>query len=276
MSDSSFESLEAVIQDESFPDTDLALRRGRHIGRDDPSYDFLVDAASHLEPLYRRFGCELVQRSDGYFYLLPSRDRLGRRHLSTAEVLVGETLALCYLDPATLEQSGAVPREVLLQRLVGLIGQESLVRTLNPRRKRLLERVSEETVRKQVGEAVRRLADLGFVDMLEESHLGYTTEVPIDWSGVTELFESVMRRARDEFPRAADLTMLGAHSSHSYQTGTNLYFVYDYNIDCDPREEITEYHVPLNAIVVEEALRLGGSMVHHHGIGKLRKAKQGG
>ena len=37
--------------------------------------------------------------------------------------------------------------------------------------KRLLERVSEETVRKQVGEAVRRLADLGFVDMLEESHL---------------------------------------------------------------------------------------------------------
>ena len=87
------------------------------------------------------------------------------------QMLVGQTLALCYLDPATLEQSGAVPREVLLQRLVGLIGQESLVRTLNPRRKRLLERVSEETVRKQVGEAVRRLADLGFVDMLEESHL---------------------------------------------------------------------------------------------------------
>ena len=79
-----------------------------------------------------------------------------------------------------------------------------------------------------------------------------------------------MRRARTEFPRAADLTMLGAHSSHSYQTGTNLYFVYDYNISCEPREEITEYHEPLNAIVVEEALRLGGSMVHHHGIGKYR------
>lgn len=106
--------------------------------------------------------------------------------------------------------------------------------------------------------------------MLEQAHLGYTTEVSIDWSGVEELFESVMRRARTEFPRAADLTMLGAHSSHSYQTGTNLYFVYDYNIDCDPRDEITEYHEPLNAIVVEEALRLGGSMVHHHGIGKYR------
>ena len=64
--------------------------------------------------------------------------------------------------------------------------------------------------------------------------------------------------------------MLGAHSSHSYQTGTNLYFVYDYAISCEPREEIDEYHIPLNAIIVEESLRLGGSMVHHHGIGKYR------
>lgn len=107
-------------------------------------------------------------------------------------------------------------------------------------------------------------------EMLEHAHLGYTTEVSIDWSGVPELFESVMRRARTEFPHAADLTLLGAHSSHSYQTGTNLYFVYDYDISCEPREEIAQYHEPLNAIVVEEALRLGGSMVHHHGIGKYR------
>jgi alkyldihydroxyacetonephosphate synthase len=64
--------------------------------------------------------------------------------------------------------------------------------------------------------------------------------------------------------------MLGAHSSHSYQTGTNLYFVYDYEIRCSPREEIEVYHKPLNAIIVEEALRAGGSMVHHHGIGKYR------
>lgn len=106
--------------------------------------------------------------------------------------------------------------------------------------------------------------------MLRESHLGYTTEVSIDWSRVRELHDSVMTRIRTEFPRAADLTMLGAHSSHSYQTGTNLYFVYDYSIDCAPRDEIDLYHIPLNAIIVEESLRLGGSMVHHHGIGKYR------
>jgi alkyldihydroxyacetonephosphate synthase len=107
-------------------------------------------------------------------------------------------------------------------------------------------------------------------DMLRTAHLGYTTEVSVDWSRTAELYEAVMTRIRREFPRAADLTLLGAHSSHSYQTGTNLYFVYDYEIRCDPREEIVEYHVPLNAIIVEEALRVGGSMVHHHGVGKYR------
>jgi alkyldihydroxyacetonephosphate synthase len=106
--------------------------------------------------------------------------------------------------------------------------------------------------------------------MLEHSHLGYTTEVSVNWSQVTNLFDAVMARIRREFPRADDLTMLGAHSSHSYQTGTNLYFVYDYTINCSPREEIEVYHKPLNAIIVTEALRLGGSMVHHHGVGKYR------
>lgn len=172
MTGSTFQSLEEVIRDEHFPETDLALRRGRHVGRDDgTAYDFLVDAADHLEPFYRRFGCELVQRSDGYFYLLPSGDRLGRRQLSAGEMLVGQTLALLYLDPSTLQHGGVVAREVLLQRLAGLIGTESLVRTLNPRRKRFDERIAAETVRTQVGDALRKLADLGFVDVVDDARL---------------------------------------------------------------------------------------------------------
>ena len=108
--------------------------------------------------------------------------------------------------------------------------------------------------------------------MLRDRHLGYTTEVSASWSQVGELYRSVIRRITEEFPRAGDLTMLGAHSSHSYQTGTNLYFVYDYDIDCEPAEELSRYHQPINALIVEEALRVGGSMVHHHGIGKYRTA----
>jgi chromosome partition protein MukE len=166
---SSFDTLEAAILDEHFPDVDLMLRRGRHIGRDDgAAYDYLVDAQPLLEAFYRRFGCELVQQSDGYFYLLPSGDRLGRRQLSAGEMLVGQTLALLYLDPATLQHGGLVSREVLLQRLSGLLGAETLVRTLNPRKRKYDERIAAETIRGQVGEALRRLGDLGFVDVIDD------------------------------------------------------------------------------------------------------------
>lgn len=161
-----FSRLEDVLLDELFPEVDLALRRGRHIAREDGvTYEFLVDALDHLEPLYRRFGAELIHRTDGYVYLLPSGDRLGRRVLSAGEMLVGQALALTYLDPATLQLGGVVGRHVLLQRLSGLLGREDLVRTLNPRRRRFDERVAEETVRTKVAEALRSLAELGFVDL---------------------------------------------------------------------------------------------------------------
>jgi chromosome partition protein MukE len=166
---SSFDTLEAAILNELFPDVDLVLRRGRHIGRDDgAAYDYLVDAQPLLEAFYRRFGCELVQQSDGYFYLLPSGDRLGRRQLSAGEMLVGQTLALLYLDPTTLQHSGLVGRDVLLQRLSGLLGAETLVRTLNPRKRKYDERIAAETIRGQVGEALRRLGDLGFIDVIDD------------------------------------------------------------------------------------------------------------
>lgn len=172
MKRSTFQTLQEVIDDDHFPEVDLALRRGRHIGRDDGGdYDFLVDAQDLLEPFYKRFHCELVQRSDGYFYLLPRGDRLGRRQLSDGEMLVGQTLALLYLDPATLQHRGVVERDLVLQRLSGLVGAEVLVRTLNPRKRRFDERVAGETVRRQVGEALRRLSDLGFVQLLDDGHL---------------------------------------------------------------------------------------------------------
>jgi len=174
---STFHSLEEALNDELYPKVDLALRRGRHIGRDDGAmYEYLVDAQPLLEAFYQRFGCELIQKSDGYFYLLPrpSNDALGRRQLSAGEMLVGQTLALLYLDPATLAHGGAVGREVVLQRLSALLGSDVLVRTLDPRRARkgkYDERIAAELVRTKVGEALRHLADLGFVDVLEDARL---------------------------------------------------------------------------------------------------------
>jgi len=103
-----------------------------------------------------------------------------------------------------------------------------------------------------------------------DSHAGFTTEVSGDWETIVPIYYNVMNRIKTEFPRFNDLNLLGGHSSHSYINGTNMYFVYNYVINCAPEDEMRIYHHPLQTIIVEETLKLGGSMCHHHGIGKYR------
>ena len=95
-----------------------------------------------------------------------------------------------------------------------------------------------------------------------------TTEISSDWSSINKIYEAVIPRIRAEIN---GITLLGGHSSHSYINGTNMYFNYFYDlIDCEPEEENDKYYFPIIQIIVEETLRFGGSIVHHHGIGKSR------
>ncbi|MGO8684371.1 MAG: FAD-binding oxidoreductase [Thermoleophilia bacterium] len=95
-----------------------------------------------------------------------------------------------------------------------------------------------------------------------------TTEISANWGSINEIYENARRRILSEIP---DLTMVGGHSSHSYINGTNMYFNYFYNVvGCGPEEEVSKYYLPIIGIICEETLRLGGSIVHHHGIGKAR------
>ena len=85
---------------------------------------------------------------------------------------------------------------------------------------------------------------------------------------VNDIYESALARILAEIP---DITMSGGHSSHSYINGTNMYFNYFYDlVDCAPEEEVTKYYLPIISIICEETLARGGSIVHHHGIGKAR------
>ncbi len=167
-----FAELAEVLATEVFPDVDLALRAGRHIDRDDEQwYEFLCAGQEHLETFYRRYGCELIHPPDGYFYLLPSGDKLPRRHLSSGDMLVGQALALLYLDPATVEHGGSVHRDQVLAQLDGVVGTDALIRAFHPQRRRYDERVAQQAVRKKVGESIRRLAALGFLRLAGEEHL---------------------------------------------------------------------------------------------------------
>jgi chromosome partition protein MukE len=161
-----------VVLDPSFPELDLALRRGRHIDREDLTwYALLTDAQDHLEAFYRRYGCELIHKTDGYFYLLPTGEKLSRRQLGAADMLVGQALALLYLDPTTIERGGRVTTEDVLTQLVVVLGSDALLRLFNPKRRRQDERVAQKNVRARVAEAIRHLAALGFVDLTEEEQL---------------------------------------------------------------------------------------------------------
>jgi chromosome partition protein MukE len=167
-----YAQLQDVILDPDFPELDLALRRGRHVDRDDVAwYALLGDAQDHLEAFYRRYGCELIHKPDGYFYLLPTGDKLSRRQLATGDMLVGQALALLYLHPSTVERAGLHTSEELIAQLAAVMGSDALIRAFNPKRRRYDERVAQKAVRSRVGEAVRRLAGLGFVELVDGDQL---------------------------------------------------------------------------------------------------------
>jgi chromosome partition protein MukE len=167
-----FSNLGDVVADESFPAVDLALRRGRHIHKGNERwYAFVSDAQALLEELYGRYGYELLHRTDGYYFLLPGNDSLGKRQLGVPEMIVGQGLALAYLDPRTLEKGAIISREELINQLAATMGTDTLLRALNPKRKRQDESVAQRTARQKVAEALRRLAQLGFVELLDDDQL---------------------------------------------------------------------------------------------------------
>lgn len=105
-------------------------------------------------------------------------------------------------------------------------------------------------------------------EVLETNNVCCTTEISAPWSAVEQIYNVCKKRVVEEIP---DITIFGAHGSHCYSNGMNLYFVYWYNVvDCTPEEEINKYHLPIKKIICEETIKAGGSMCHHHGVGKHR------
>ena len=148
-----------------------ATSEGQHI--DDVDLEHLRSSRTHEQcwRLCDRFGCDLVRSPDGYFFLSPRGDRMGRRSLDAAEMLVGQTLCLLRLDPGMLRTSWRVARLRVLELLEQLVGAERLGQVLNPRRKRRSQAVEEEEIRKDVAGAIRTLARLGFVDVEADDQL---------------------------------------------------------------------------------------------------------
>jgi alkyldihydroxyacetonephosphate synthase len=93
-----------------------------------------------------------------------------------------------------------------------------------------------------------------------------TCEISAMWSDIGKIYKEVLARAKAEVPHLVQMT---GHSSHSYQQGTNIYFMFGAMCAPDVAEAQKTYD-KLFGIVMETTLKYNGSICHHHGVGRYR------
>ena len=85
-----------------------------------------------------------------------------------------------------------------------------------------------------------------------------TLESGVTWKNLHRLHKGVLGYIKSR-PR----TICMAHASHFYPQGTNLYFIFIAKM-----KDLTDYKEYQEGII-EQILKNGGSLSHHHGVGKM-------
>jgi len=101
--------------------------------------------------------------------------------------------------------------------------------------------------------------------------LGESLETSVAWSRVLDLCDGVKRRVADEYTRRGlpGKPFISCRVTQVYQTGVCVYFYlafYHKGVE-RPSDAFKE----LEHCARDEILRRGGSLSHHHGVGKLRR-----
>jgi len=105
----------------------------------------------------------------------------------------------------------------------------------------------------------------GFRGFLERGIVLDTIEVGALWSRVAEVYRRVVESLRE----VDGILTASAHSSHSYRSGTNLYFTFAARPK-DPARMADIYRECWRR-TMEATLAAGGGIAHHHGIGRVRR-----
>ena len=92
-----------------------------------------------------------------------------------------------------------------------------------------------------------------------------TVEVSADWSRIAPIYDNAVASLK-EIPGCLAGS---AHSSHVYRSGLNLYFTFAVQTDDAGRMEAI--YLDAWRRIMEATDRHGGSLSHHHGIGRLRR-----
>jgi alkyldihydroxyacetonephosphate synthase len=84
-----------------------------------------------------------------------------------------------------------------------------------------------------------------------------TLEAGVTWDNLHRLHEGVRT-----FVKSRPGTICMTHASHFYPQGTNLYFIFIARMD------MNEY-VTFQSGIIDQMVKFGGTMSHHHGVGRL-------
>jgi len=107
--------------------------------------------------------------------------------------------------------------------------------------------------------------------MMDHFLLGESFETSVAWSDALALCENVKRRIREEHA-ARDLPgvpFISCRITQLYDTGVCIYFYFAFYYKGVERP--SEIFAEMEHAARDEVLRSGGSLSHHHGIGKLRE-----
>jgi alkyldihydroxyacetonephosphate synthase len=104
-----------------------------------------------------------------------------------------------------------------------------------------------------------------FRSFLEQGVIVDTIEVAATWSRIAAVYEGVTKSLSD-VPGIVSAT---AHSSHSYRSGTNLYF--SFAVKPDDPSRLAALYGECWRRTMEATLAAGGGIAHHHGVGRVRR-----
>jgi alkyldihydroxyacetonephosphate synthase len=91
-----------------------------------------------------------------------------------------------------------------------------------------------------------------------------TIEIAATWDRVSALYDAVVAALQG----VPGMLVASAHSSHSYVQGTNLYITFAMKPEDFAQAEAG--YLQAWTAVMEATLATGGTIAHHHGIGRLR------
>lgn len=93
-----------------------------------------------------------------------------------------------------------------------------------------------------------------------------TCEISAGWGEIGDIYDAVVARLTEEIE---EMAYAGGHASHCYIQGTNIYFTFAF-VENKGAEAAEEDYMRVVSIILEETLKRGGSVAHHHGSGKYR------